>query len=113
MLLAYSLPTAMSSPAHTVFGPPLGPGGGESVLLHDLRLPLQKPGKDLQDNPAYSGEWRRRGFQDTGTAALSVTARRRALAEILHQKQLVLQIRPLKGDGVFPEDGGVKEETAR
>ena len=33
------------------------------------------------------------------------------IGEIFHQEQLILQIGPLKGNGVVPEDGGVKEET--
>ena len=33
------------------------------------------------------------------------------IGEIFHQEQLVLQIGPLKGNGIVPEDGGIKEKA--
>ena len=91
-------------------GPPLRPGGVKAVFLHDLRLSLQKPGEYRRIVPHIAVGGGGGVFQ----IAVQGLVRHREtvhIGEIFHQEQFILQIGPLKGNGVVPEDGGVKEET--
>ena len=90
--------------------PPLGPGGRQAVSLRDGRLPLQEAGENRHVVlHIFVGS----GVRVHEVAVEGLLRHRQGLrvGKILQKGDLVLQIGPLKGDAVLPEDPGVKEEA--